>query len=1339
MKKDTTKVDVLAQWKNRVKKESTISSFPLTTAPAGVKIPLSSAQQRLWFLQNLNKTNTFYNYGEAFLLKGSWSVEILKNSIQEIYKSHDLLRSKCVNSEEGLELQIDENSTFLVADIDLSNKTEEEAWQLAKDVVQEDFTTVFDLTKSPLLKASVIKITETTFVLSVTMHHIITDEWSMEVFVNHLARLYNASSKNLKLEQKTRKLQFQDFAYWNASRNIAPESLDYWKQKLSGELVPLALQTDYKRPTTRSYRGSHKEIVFSENLSTELNALAKEMQVTPFVLLLSLFYALLYRHTGQADILIGSPIANRNHKEVEDMIGFFVDTLVLRNKLYSNMSFSNLVASVHQTTLEAFSNKDISFDTLVKELNPERSAALNPFFQVMFVYNAGSNYPEFGDNLSFQKTELVELQTSKFDLTLFVSEKKGRLHANFEYATDLFGATTISRFLEHLQLLASGVVQNKNSSLQELPMLTPKEKQLFFKPQAENLLTSNNSNQIGIHDLITQVASKTPKAIAVTYKDESISYETLNLRANQLAKQLMNTTKGANEIIGLCIGRSIEMIVGVLAILKAGSAYVPLDPEYPQERSNYILYDAKVNLVLTESKYKDRFELPELERVLIDEVSYDEMLSEWSISEFDSNRTAYIIYTSGSTGKPKGVPISHKNIVTSTKARFQFYDSSPKAFLLTSSISFDSSKAGIFWTLTTGGNLVIAEKNLEQDLEQLQAVIKRDAITHWLTLPTLYRILLENAVIKDLKSLTTVIVAGEACPLQLPKLHFQSLSNAKLYNEYGPTEATVWCLGYKFDAHKNYQVIPIGKPIAGVQIHLLNSKMQHVPFGAVGEIYISGEGLSQGYLNQPELSKSKFVSNPFTKNNTPQFLYKSGDLGRYLADGNIDFLGRADSQIKIRGFRIELDEIENTILQYSQVSEGAVVVYSNKQTTSNGILVAHVTVKSNFIKEELVQFLKAELPKHMVPARIIIHDSLIKLPNGKVDKKRLTNTPIEIVVESEDEIKVYTDTQKELLNIWEEVLGISGLRINDNFFEIGGDSLMTIQVISKARKANMAISPNQLFEFQTIAELASFVDANSQKKDQWDYIVPLRKEGDKTPLFCVHAGGGHVFFYNKLTDYIVEDVPIYALQPSGLYGDKIMHKTVNDMAKAYMNSIRRVQPNGPYNVLVYCFSAAVGNEIALLLKKENQEINLIVMDTMTAPATLNTPERIKIRAAAFAVRLIRSPFKTIKRMLIAKYAVWRMKWKSTHERDIEAKELEQLRLNLMQLSQSYEWRPYSGRTTVILTKKDHNSLNTETVRSWRALCENEITVIHTKGSHQLLFEEPYVKHTAAAIEECLIR
>jgi len=582
-------------------------------------------------------------------------------------------------------------------------------------------------------------------------------------------------------------------------------------------------------------------------------------------------------------------------------------------------------------------------------------------------------------------------------------------------------------------------------------------------------------------------------------------------------------------------------------------------------------------------------------------------------------------------------------------------------------------------------------------------------------------------------------VAGEACPVQLPKLHFQSLPNTKLYNEYGPTEATVWCLGYEFNAHKNYGVIPIGKPIAGVQIYLLNSDMQHVPFGAVGEIYISGEGLSEGYLNQPELSKSKFVTNPFTDNNSQHLLYKSGDLGRYLPDGTIDFLGRADSQIKLRGFRIELDEVENTVLQHPQVSEAAVVVYSNKQTNSNGILVAFVVVAPNFIKDELAQYLKAELPKHMVPSRIIINDTFVKLPNGKVDKKRLANTAIEITVDSEGKGTASSETQKELLNIWEEVLGISGLGINDNFFDIGGDSLMTIQVISKARKANMAISPNQLFEFQTIAELASFVDTNSQKKDQWDYLVPLRKEGDKAPLFCIHAGGGHVFFYNKLTEYLTKEVPIYALQPSGLYGDKKMHQTVNAMANAYLNSIRKVQPNGPYNVLVYCFSAAVGNEMAPLLQKENKEINLIVMDTMTAPATLNTPKRIKIRAAAFAVRLIRSPFKTIKGMLIAKYAVWRMKWKSTHETDLEAKELEQLRLNLMQLSQSYDWKPYTGKTTILLTRKDHNSLNRETVRSWSELCENEISVIHTKGSHQLLFEEPYVKHTAAAIEECLTR
>jgi len=443
--------------------------------------------------------------------------------------------------------------------------------------------------------------------------------------------------------------------------------------------------------------------------------------------------------------------------------------------------------------------------------------------------------------------------------------------------------------------------------------------------------------------------------------------------------------------------------------------------------------------------------------------------------------------------------------------------------------------------------------------------------------------------------------------------------------------------------------------------------------------------------------------------------------------------------VKLRGYRIELDEIDTTILDYPEVREASVIITSKKEgSTSNaGILVAYVVASVNFNKVDLLSYLKEKLPKHMVPAKVIALEGFKKLPNGKIDRTYLKNIPLTEGNELNTIVEATSETEKTLVAIWEEILGFGGLSVTDNFFEVGGDSIMTIQVIAKARKMDMAISPNQLFEYQSIAELASFIDKNKTKEEQWDYIAPLRKEGSKKPLFCIHAGGGHVFFYNKLTDHLNEEIPIYALQPSGLYGNEAMHLNVREMAVSYLKSIRRIQPNGPYNILVYCFSAAVGNEMAILLKEVGEEINLIVMDTMTAPAVLNTPRRLRIRTLSFLIRLFKSPYHTLKSMIISKYSIWRMKWKSNFETEKESKELEKLRLNLMALSQSYEWKPYTGKTSIILTKKDHESLNRETIRSWDEIFEADLKIVRTKGSHRLLFDEPYVKHTASAIEKCM--
>lgn len=1336
MKSELVNDDLLSRWKNRDKKEPVALEIP--KAPEGAVIPLSNGQQGLWFLQDLNKGNSFYNYGETYDITGDWSIPVLKESLRIIYNTHDILRSNYVLGTQGLELRIKKDSPLRIAEFDFDSRTPQQAIDEAKKVISKDFKTPFDLSDSPLLRVAIIKISKDRHILSVTMHHIITDEWSMDIFIRMLAENYRRLSTDQPLSEKEAKINFSDFAYWDHGRQWPQKELDFWKGTLSDTKPPLSIQADFKRPALPSYRGDYRTVGFPKKLSTDLLNLATELEVTPFVLLLSVFYVLLFRHTGQKDIAIGSPIAKRNHKGLEDLLGFFLDTLVLRNEIQENSTFLEVVSKVKTSTLEAFAHKDIPFDMLVKEINPERSAGMNPFFQVMFVYNTEFRTPDFGAGLVFEKTDLVSLESSKFDITLFISQKEGELTASLEYATDLFDVSTIDRLLAHLQLLAEGVVKDRKALVSKLPMQTPEELNLFSEMAEDD--SPEVTDRGGIHKLIEQYALETPDAPAISFGNNTMTYSQLDAQVTVIAQQLLGYTHGENVLIGLCIDRSLEMLVGLLAILKAGAAYVPLDPEYPEERIRYILEDSKASLVLTTDDHLGNFKSLEVRCVSMTLGNMPEPSGKFSLPQVNGDDLAYVIYTSGSTGKPKGVPISHQNIISSTEARFDYYDRNPEAFLLLSSISFDSSKAGIFWTLCSGGNLVITEKRLEQDMVALANCIGKYGISHLLTLPTLYGLMLDHIDPQTLEQLNTVIVAGEVCPLSLPERHFDLLGNGvDLYNEYGPTEATVWCTAHHIKPDSPYKSIAIGQAIAGTTIHILNTALEHVPYGAVGELYISGKGLSKGYLGKPELTKERFVENPFRVDGKNQLMYRSGDLGRLRPDGTIEFLGRVDSQVKLRGFRIELEEIEESLLAHPQVKEAAVLIKTPHREMNNaqGILVAYLTLGSPMETEGIKGYLKRSLPKHMVPSQFICLDELVKLPNGKVDKKHLERLEFKVSAAKDVALASRTPTENTLMEIWEKILGFKGLGIDDNFFDVGGDSIRTIQVISEARKLGLVISPNQLFDFQTVRELASFVDQNQEQEDQWDYLAPLRKEGSRRPLFCIHAGGGHVFFYNKLTEYLADEIPIYALQPSGVYGDKSMHTSVNGMTRAYLEAIRTVQPQGPYNILVYCFSASVGNEMALLLEESGEKINLIVMDTMTAPAVLNTPRRLRIRIQTFLMRFMRAPFRSLRNMVLSKYALVRLRWRSNFEEDEESRELERLRVNLMDLSQTYQWRPFKGQVSLILTKKDHEALNRETIRSWKALAETELNIVRTQGSHRELFDEPYVKHTAKAIEKCM--
>ena len=909
---------LLKQWKNKNKSlEQVQHTFDI---PLNVPLPLSHGQEQLWFLQQLYPDNPFYNYSERYLFKGKLKKEYLIDAIDEVFKDHDILRSTYTIVAGKTTQEINESLAVNVDYVDYSNLSIREFEKALNSHSLTDATTKFSLLDGPLHKISLLKHSEDEHWLLITLHHIVTDKWSMRVFREQMAHHYRSFCESKQPKSFRQKIQYANYAYHQSKEVIPQEKLEYWTSKLKGVEQVLNLPTDFKRPLQLSYKGELHRRDYSKEFSSSILDLSKKMEITPYVLILSVYYILLFRYTNQKTIAIGSPVANRNDRALEELIGFFNDTLVLKTELMPDMTFKELTMAVRETTLGAFKNKDVPFDVLVKTLKPKRQLNINPFFQVMFIYHNVPDKPFFSKELTIEHRP-SEVGVSKFDLTMYVAEEEGVLSSTFEYATDLFHQTTIEKFQNQIETLLKGVLVNQDILISKIPMMITSQDENLDKISKENNIISSTKFK-NIHQIIHHTASKSPNATAVTYKDDHLTYKELDEKAGVLGFQLSKMVKGKKRIIGLCMERSTDMIVGLLAILKAGCAYLPIDPEYPQERIVFMLDDANVPLILTQESLSETLKTIEKDKLYID-FENNLKLENKIHKTVESNDLAYVIYTSGSTGKPKGVPISHANIVSSTLGRLDFYKNNPTAFVLMSSISFDSSKAGIFWTLCTGGNLIITPKRIEQDMDYLLSIFKREKVSHTLMLPSLYQVFLEYVDKNNVPELNTVIVAGEACPSHMSTIHYSILPNVTLYNEYGPTEASVWCIAHKIEQKDTQGIIPIGIPVANAEIYLLNERLEIVPFGAVGEIYIGGPGIAGKYINRPDLDTMLYIEDPFKKGS---ILYKTGDLARYNYLGKLEFYGRSDEQIKIRGFRVELSEIEKTIIQHPNVEEAVVLI-----------------------------------------------------------------------------------------------------------------------------------------------------------------------------------------------------------------------------------------------------------------------------------------------------------------------------------------------------------------------------------------------------------------------------
>ncbi|MDZ8090959.1 MAG: amino acid adenylation domain-containing protein [Nostoc sp. DedQUE05] len=1059
------------------------------------ELPLSYAQQRLWFLDQLEPNSSTYNIPLALRLVGNLNRAALEQSLQEIIDRHEALRTNFVTVDEQPIQIIHTQTNWKVSVLEWQNLSPSEQEIATQKLVQQQAIQPFDLAKGALIRATLVVLSQTEHILLVCMHHVVSDGWSMGVFVSELATLYKAYSQGQPSPLAPLPIQYADFALWQKDwlqGDVLQTQLNYWQQQLKDAPALLPLPTDRPRPAVQTFTGTTQEFTLSVELTNRLAKLSQERGCTLFMTLLTAFDILLYRYTGQSDILVGTPIANRDRSEIEGLIGFFVNTLVMRTSLADNPTFSELLGRVREIALGAYNHQDLPFEMLVEALQPERNLSHTPLFQVMF---ALQNAPMSELELAGLTISPLPAQstTTKFDLSLSMYNSGAGLVGVWEYSTDLFDASTIERMTGHFVNLLEGIVTNSKERISQLPMLTQVEQQ--------QLLVEWNDTQVDypfdkcIHQLFEEQVERTPNAVAVIFDNQQLTYQQLNCRANQLAHYLQSLGVTADTLVGICVERSLEMVVGLLGILKAGGAYVPLDPDYPQERLSFMLEDAQVKVLLTQQQVVEKLPQHQAQVVCLDtewefisQSSQDNAIAQLTvgIASVQATNLAYVIYTSGSTGKPKGVMIPHGAIANHCCIIQQAYALRKSDRVLQfASINFDASLEQILPTLIVGATLVLrgsdvwTPTNFQKIVSDFELTVVNLPTAYWQQLTQEW---VKTQVLDTNSKLRLVIVGGDVMLPEYVAIWQQSpMSGVRLINAYGPTETTITATLFEIlpqlSQDINLKKIPIGRPLPNRTVYILDRYLQPVPIGVPGELYIGGMGLAKGYLNRPQLTSERFIPNPFSTNPNSR-LYKTGDLVRYLSNGNIDYLGRIDNQVKIRGFRIELGEIETVLSQHGDVEASCVIVCED--TPGDKRIVAYIVpyLGQTPTINQLRQYLSSQLPAYMVPHAFVMLESLPLLPNGKVNRRALP------APDSRGELQVSfvaprNQIEEILAQIWAEVLRIERVGIHDNFFELGGDSILSIQIISRAKQAGLQLTLKQLFAHQTIAQLATVANVES--------------------------------------------------------------------------------------------------------------------------------------------------------------------------------------------------------------------------------------------------------------------
>ncbi|PBV98736.1 non-ribosomal peptide synthetase [Pseudomonas aeruginosa] len=1177
-----------------------VSTIPL--ADRQQPLALSFAQERQWFLWQLEPESAAYHIPSALRLRGRLDVDALQRSFDSLVARHETLRTR-------FRLEGGRSYQQVQPAVSVSIEREQFGEEGLIERIQAIVVQPFDLERGPLLRVNLLQLAEDDHVLVLVQHHIVSDGWSMQVMVEELVQLYAAYSQGLDVVLPALPIQYADYALWQRSWMEAGEKerqLAYWTGLLGGEQPVLELPFDRPRPARQSHRGAQLGFELPRELVEAVRALAQREGASSFMLLLASFQALLYRYSGQADIRVGVPIANRNRVETERLIGFFVNTQVLKADLDGRMGFDELLAQARQRALEAQAHQDLPFEQLVEALQPERNASHNPLFQVLF--NHQSEIRSVTPEVQLEDLRLEGLawdgQTAQFDLTLDIQEDENGIWASFDYATDLFDASTVERLAGHWRNLLRGIVANPRQRLGELPLLdVPERRQTLseWNPAQRECAVQGTLQQ-----RFEEQARQRPQAVALILDEQRLSYGELNARANRLAHCLIARGVGADVPVGLALERSLDMLVGLLAILKAGGAYLPLDPAAPEERLAHILDDSGVRLLLTQGHLLEH--LPRqagVEVLAIDGLVLDGYAESDPLPTLSADNLAYVIYTSGSTGKPKGTLLTHRNalrLFSATEAWFGFDERD--VWTLFHSYAFDFSVWEIFGALLYGGRLVIVPQWVSRSPEDFYRLLCREGVTVLNQTPSAFKQLMAVACSADMATqqpaLRYAIVGGEALDLQSLRPWFQRFGDRQpqLVNMYGITETTVH-VTYRPVSEADLEgglVSPIGGTIPDLSWYILDRDLNPVPRGAVGELYIGRAGLARGYLRRPGLSATRFVPNPFP-GGAGERLYRTGDLARFQADGNIEYIGRIDHQVKVRGFRIELGEIEAALAGLAGVRDAVVLAHDGVGGTQLvGYVVADSAEDAERLRESLRESLKRHLPDYMVPAHLMLLERMPLTVNGKLDRQALPQPDASL---SQQAYRAPgSELEQRIAAIWSEILGVERVGLDDNFFELGGHSLLLLMLkerIGDTCQATLSIS--QLMTHASVAEQAACIEGQARES----LLVPLNGRREGSPLFMFHPSFGSVHCYKTLAMALRDRHPVKGVVCRALLGAGREVPEWDDMVAEYAEQLLQEHPEGVFNLAGWSLGGNLAMDVAARLEQRGRQVAFVGWIDAPAP------------------------------------------------------------------------------------------------------------------------------------------